>query len=86
MPFNIPDPENRLQYHFVVMYDCETGEFQMDYETQSAVFPDGSVFDKNSDEWRPLEDHEWENDGTIYNNAGDSLYRTLAYGLNGRMP
>lgn len=85
MPFNIPDPNNRLQYHFVVMYDCETGEFQMDYETQSAVFSDGPVFDKSKDEWRLLEDEEWEKDGTIYNNAGDSLYRTLMNDLNKRL-
>ena len=85
MPFNIPDPENKLQYHFVVMYDCETGEFQLDYETQSAVFGEGPVFDKGTQEWRLLHDHEWEKDETIYNNAGDSLYRVLEHGLNRRI-
>lgn len=86
MSFNIPDKDNRTQYHFVVMYDCETGEFQMDYDTASAVFPDGSVFDKDTEEWRPLHDHEWEDDKTVYNIAGDALYREIENNLNRRWP
>ena len=85
MSYNIPDPDNKLQYHFVVMYDCETGEFELDYETQNAVFRDGPVFDKDTQEWRRLLDYEWENDGTIYNNAGDGLYRALENDLNKRI-
>jgi hypothetical protein len=85
MPFSIPDPKNRLQYHFVVMYDCETGEFQLDYETQGAVFSDGPVFDKDTQEWRLLEDDEWEEDGTPYNTAGDALFDTLESDLNKRI-
>ena len=82
MPFSIPKPETRLQYHFVVMYDIETGEFQMDYDTQDAVFSDGPVFDKETQEWRLLEDEEWENDGTSYNTAGDALFDVLENTLN----
>jgi hypothetical protein len=84
MSFNIPDKDNSLQYHFVVTYDCETAEFFVDYETTSTMFHDAPVFDKSSDEWRPLRDDEWQRDGTIYNVAGDALFNILIDNLNKR--
>jgi hypothetical protein len=62
----------KVQYHFVVVFDTEAGEFSLDYESQSK-FTDGPVFDTVTQEWRRLRDSEWEADGTVYNNAGDSL-------------
>lgn len=84
MSFNIPGKNDPIQYHWVVCYDAETAEFTLDYDTMSAVFPDGTVFDKRTDEWRLLEDDEWQEDGTIYNNAGDALFNTLMSDLNKR--
>jgi len=34
-----------VQSHFVVTYDHETKEFQIDYDTGYALFDDGSVYD-----------------------------------------
>lgn len=84
MSFNIPNEGHSDQYHWVVSYDCESGSFSLDYDTTSAVFGNGSVFNKHTDEWRPLRDDEWENDGTLYNNAGDALYTALERDLNTR--
>lgn len=84
MSFNIPDNTNPTQYHWVVSYDCKTGEFSLDYDTTSAVFPNGSVFEPETNEWRPLHEHEWEEDKTLYNIAGDALYREIENNLNER--
>lgn len=82
MTFGIPQKENPTQYHFVVVYDTFTGEFQLDYETQQTVFANGPVYHEDKNEWRPLYDHEWERDETTYNIAGDALYRVLHNTLN----
>lgn len=84
MSFNIPSKNEPIQYHWVVSYDCETAEFTLDYETTSAVFGNGPVFDKSTDEWRPLHASEWEKDGTLYNVAGDALFNRLENDLNKR--
>lgn len=84
MTFGIPQKDNPTQYHFVVSYDTETGEFELDYETQGVVFSNGPVFEKDKQEWRRLYDDEWELDETDYNIAGDALYRTLHNDLNKR--
>ena len=86
MAFGIPQKENPTQYHYVVVYDTETGEFELDYETQGAVFGNGPVFEKDKQEGRRLRDDEWEEDKTEYNIAGDELYRTLHNHLNTRLP
>ena len=86
MTFGIPQKENPTHYHYVVKYDTVTGEFEMDYETQSAVFGNGPVYHEDKDEWRPLHDSEWEEDKTDYNIAGDALYRALHNDLNRRLP
>jgi predicted KAP-like P-loop ATPase len=67
----------KVQYHFVVMFDAEDGVFELDYESQSTMFRQGPVFNKETQEWRRLHDSEWEEDGTTYNNAGDSLAKML---------
>lgn len=86
MTFGIPNPETPLEYHYVVKYNTATGEIDMDYETQSAVFGSGPVYDPASNDWRKLYDHEWENDNTLYNDAGDNLYRVINNTLNKRLP
>lgn len=82
MTFGIPQKDNPTEYHFVVVYNTATGEFDMDYDTQSTVFTNGPVYDADKDEWRRLYDHEWEDDKTDYNIAGDALYRVLHNTLN----
>jgi len=85
MPFGIPnnDPEPKV-YHFVVTYDTGTGEFDLDYEAQHH-FQNGPVYESKKGEWRRLYAHEWEEDKTDYNIAGDALFRELQWNLNKRM-
>lgn len=66
-----------MQYHYVVMYDDETGKFEMDYHTQEAKFNNAPLFDTNTDKWLQLEAHHWETDDTIYNRAADTLYLAI---------
>lgn len=85
MTFGIPQKENPTQYHYVVVYDTVTGEFELDYQTQDAVFANGPVYHEDKDEWRRLHADEWEEDKTDYNIAGDALYRVLHNDLNRRL-
>lgn len=39
------------QYHFVVQFDTMTNEFSLDIDTLYAKFPEGFVWDKETDEW-----------------------------------
>lgn len=39
------------QHHFVVVFDEDTNEFSMDWETASTRFADGNVWNKGTDEW-----------------------------------
>ena len=66
-----------MQYHYVVMYDDETGRFEMDYHTQESKFNNAPLFDTNTDEWLELEARHWETDNTIYNKAADTLYLAI---------
>jgi hypothetical protein len=70
-----------VEYHFVVTYNTETERFELDYNAQTTRLKDGPVWDADRQEWRPLQDWEWERDGTAYNNAADGLF-TLVSELN----
>jgi hypothetical protein len=69
--------ELNVHYHYVIQYNTETGEFVLDYETQDTQFPNGPVWDPIHEEWRPLQDWEWQRDETAYNRAGDDIYRLV---------
>lgn len=86
MPFGIPNKETPLEYHYVVKYDTETGDITLDYDTQGSAFTDGPVYDPVKKEWRQLYDHEWEEDNTAYNDAGDNLAHLIMWKLNKRLP
>ena len=86
MTFGIPQKDTPTQYHYVVVYDTVTGEFDLDYETQGTVFVNGPVFHEDTNEWRKLHADEWEEDKTDYNIAGDALHRALHNDLNKRLP
>ena len=38
-------------HHFVVMFDSETKEWIWDTETETAKFPDGTIWDEVKKEW-----------------------------------
>lgn len=44
----------KYQSHFVVVYDHETGKFEIDEGTTDARFPDGYIFD--GENWTNAED------------------------------
>ena len=64
------------QYHFVVRYDAEANEFDVDYETQDVRFYDGPIYDVNQDQWLRLDD-ELDDDDSPYNRAADALYLAM---------
>jgi len=39
------------KHHFVVMFDSETKEWIWDTETETAKFPDGTIWDEVKKEW-----------------------------------
>ena len=65
------------QIHFVVMYDTETGEFEMDYETQDVRFYDGYIFDTKTEEWSRVSDEELHDDDSDYCKSADTLAEVL---------
>lgn len=65
------------QYHYVVCFDSETGEFILDYDTMSAKFDTEIVYNTETEEWEDLQESDWESDDTDYNLAGDLLYKVL---------
>jgi hypothetical protein len=64
------------QYHFVVMYDTETKQFEIDYETMSSQFDDGIVYDTSTGEWEILADNEYDEDSG-YTVSGNRLFEAL---------
>lgn len=42
---------NNKQHHFVVMYDEESKEFSIDWDTTATQFTDGNVWNKDTNEW-----------------------------------
>jgi hypothetical protein len=61
------------QYHFVVCYDTETNEFEVDYDTQDAKFDYAPVYDTTTGEWEGYSD-ELNDDNSTYNRAADAVY------------
>ena len=43
------------QYHYVVMFDEETGEWSIEWDTTDIMLEqvEGTVFDKDTTEWTP---------------------------------
>ena len=39
------------KHHFLVMFDSETKTWEWDAETESAKFPDGTIWDDEKQEW-----------------------------------
>jgi hypothetical protein len=71
------------EFHYVVVFDSETEQFRMDYETQSSKFHDAPVFDseQGEGEWVALDAATtWEDDQSLYSRAADAL-DTMMTGL-----
>jgi len=65
------------QIHFVVMYDTEAGEFEMDYESQDNYFRNGYIFDTETQEWSRVSDEELHDDDSDYCKSADTLAEAL---------
>jgi hypothetical protein len=39
------------KHHFLVMFDSETKTWEWDAETETAKFPDGTIWDDEKQEW-----------------------------------
>lgn len=65
------------QYHYVVVFDEESGRFDLDYDTMSAVFPNGTVYETDSNEWSAVADADLYDDESVYNKAGDAIASVL---------
>lgn len=64
------------QFHFVVMYDEETGKFEMDYDTQDVKFDNCPIYDVDADEWENCLGH-LDDDNSTYNRAADTIYLAI---------
>jgi hypothetical protein len=40
-----------MQHHYVVVFDTETNEFSIDYDSASLRFVDGTVYDPELETW-----------------------------------
>jgi hypothetical protein len=58
------------------MYDTETKQFEIDYETMSSQFQDGIVYDTTNSEWEILNDNEYD-DNSGYTMSGNRLFEAL---------
>ena len=64
------------QHHFVVVFDEETNEFSVDYDTQDIKFDNKPIYDPAEDEWLNVAG-EIDDDNSIYNRAADALYEAI---------
>lgn len=39
------------KHHFILMFDSESKTWEWDAETESAKFPDGTIWDEHKQEW-----------------------------------
>lgn len=53
------------QHHFVVVFDEDTKEFSMDWDTVSSRFADGNVWNKDTDYWESASIND-EDDSNYY--------------------
>jgi hypothetical protein len=42
-----------MQHHYVVVFDTDTNEFSIDYDSASVRFADGTVYDPQAETWSP---------------------------------
>jgi hypothetical protein len=63
------------QIHFVVAYNTEIKQFEMDYDTLDAKFNDGCVFDTETQEWEEVDETHGVSD--ISYEAGDALAEAI---------
>lgn len=40
-----------MQHHYVVVFDTDTNEFSIDYDSASVRFVDGTVYDPQASTW-----------------------------------
>lgn len=64
-----------MQHHYVVMFDTETNEFSIDYDSASARFVDGTVYNPQLQVWNAAYSPEELNE--LDTAISDKLYELI---------
>ena len=67
-----------MQHHYVVVFDTDTNEFSIDYDSASARFVDGTVYDTQADTWTAAYSPESLNQ--LDTSISDRLYELITGG------
>lgn len=46
-----PEGDTTMQHHYVITYNSNIGEWEMDSETEAIHFLDGTIYDDETDTW-----------------------------------
>jgi len=60
------------QYHFVIMFDEETKQWDFDIDNEEVAFNNGTIYNKETQEW----EFGYEGDG-VYNDTDRKLAELL---------
>jgi hypothetical protein len=67
-----------MQHHYVVVFDTDTNEFSIDYDSASVRFIDGTVYDPQSETWTDAYFEETLNQ--LDTEISDRLYELITGG------
>jgi hypothetical protein len=63
-----------MQYHFLVVYDTETGKWVRDDETLEVMVAGGPIYDEKIEDWRaPQTEDEADFDRSLAENLDERL-------------
>lgn len=63
-----------MQYHFLVVYDTETGKWVRDDETLEVMVAGGPIYDEKIEDWRPpMTEEEADFDRSLAENLDERL-------------
>jgi len=67
-----------MQHHYVVVFDTDTNEFSIDYDSASVRFIDGTVYDPQAETWTDAYFEETLNQ--LDTEISDRLYELITGG------
>jgi len=68
-----------MQHHYIVVFDTDTNEFSIDYDSASVRFVDGTVYDTQSETWTAPYSPESLNQ--LDTEISDRLYELITGGM-----
>jgi hypothetical protein len=66
-----------MQYSFVVTYDSADDTFIMDYDSQEVFFHNAPIYDPETEDYRRLNESDWEDEKSDYNRSADAIYMAI---------